>query len=429
MRSHFALLGLVLALCLGPVGLASGQTPAAIDPFFADVVVRGQPVFEVGGLPEATATERAEQINRRLAALLSQDADPAPITVNIESTVEKSDDRPQATLQVNQRLVMTVTEQDALDFNTQVPLLARRWANLLNQAMARTNLAVAVRYRIQNTSQELLKNTLDNLPALVGSLLVLGLTWLMALIVRHAVLVWATNTEGDRTTEELISRLSYGGVWTLGAVVALGVLGLNLAALLGTLGLTSVAIGFSLRDVLSNYISGVILLATRPFRIGDQVVINSYEGTVIQIQLRATTMQTYDGRLVFIPNQEVFQSSITNNTASPVRLSSVTVGIDHNADLPDLFHRIQQQMMQIEGVEPDPPPAVLVRELTPNSVNLEAQFWVNSRKQSFLQVTSHVLAAIKLTLQAAQFAEPIAPAAMATEPIPNEIDAPDISDD
>jgi small-conductance mechanosensitive channel len=244
----------------------------------------------------------------------------------------------------------------------------------------------------------MVRNTLNNLPALLGALVTLALTWLLAAAARHAVLVWAAKTEGDRTTEELISRLCYGGVWTLGAVASLGVLGLNFTALLGTLGLTSVAIGFSLRDVLSNYISGVILLATRPFRIGDQVVINSYEGTVSQIQLRATTLQTYDGRLVFIPNQEVFQSSITNNTAAPVRLSSVTVGIDYTADLPAILHCIQQQMTQIEGVEPTPEPMVLVRELTPSTVNLEAQFWVNSRKQSFVQVTSRVLAAIKLTL-------------------------------
>ncbi|MFQ4134793.1 mechanosensitive ion channel family protein [Nodosilinea sp. PGN35] len=412
-------LGLALSLGLGSLVSHPGlpalaqTTPEAADQFFADVLVRGQPVFQVGALPDVSAGERSQQINRRLAALLNQDADLVPITVNLDR------DRELATLQVNQRVIMTVTEQDALDFDTDLATLAQRWADLLNQATARTNLAVAVSYRIRGTAQQLVRDTLDNLPALLGALVVLALTWLLAAIVRHAVLVWAQKTEGDRTTEVLISRLCYGGVWTLGAVVALGVLGLNFAALLGTLGLTSVAIGFSLRDVLSNYISGVILLATRPFRIGDQVVINSYEGTVTQIQLRATTVQTYDGRLVYIPNQEVFQSSITNNTASPIRLSSVTVGIDHDADLSDLFHRIQQQMQQIEGVELDPEPLVLVRELTPSTVNLEAQFWVNSRKQSFLQVTSQVLAAIKLTLQAAQFAELNDPEAIATEPIPN----------
>ncbi|HSM83607.1 MAG TPA: mechanosensitive ion channel family protein [Nodosilinea sp.] len=427
LRSHLWLLGLALMLTLGlgfsaPIGGGPAQATEVADVFFADVLVRGQPVFQVGGLPDPGApdpgtpgigaTERAQQINRRIAALLNQTGDPDPITVAGDSTV--------ATLQVNQRVIMIVTEQDALDFDTTVPRLAQRWANLLNQAMARTSLAAAVSYRIRATAQQLVRDTLDNLPALVGALLMLVLTWLLAAIVRHAVLVWAEKTEGDRTTEELISRLCYGGVWTLGAVIALGVLGLNFAALLGTLGLTSVAIGFSLRDVLSNYISGVILLATRPFRIGDQIVINNYEGTVTQIQLRATTVQTYDGRLVYIPNQEVFQSSITNNTASPIRLSSVTVGIAHDANLSDLLSRIQQQIDEIDGVELDPQPIVLVRELTPSTVNLEAQFWVNSRKQSFLQVTSQVLAAIKLTLQQAQFAETNAPEAMAVEPIPNE---------
>ncbi|PZO43557.1 MAG: transporter [Shackletoniella antarctica] len=419
-------IALASALWVGPGGLAVpghggqalGQTPPteAAEPFFADVLVRGQPVFQVGGLPDASATDRAGQINRRIAALLNQDTDPEPIAVNRDS------DRNLATLQTNQRVIMTVTEQDALDFNTDIATLAQRWADLLNQATARTNLVAAVTYRIRGTSQQLLRDTLDNLPALLGAVVVLGLTWLLAAVVRHAVLVWAEKTEGDHTTEVLISRLCYGGVWTLGSVIALGVLGLNFAALIGTLGLTSVAIGFSLRDVLGNYISGVILLASRPFRIGDQVVINNYEGTVTQIQLRATTVQTYDGRLVYIPNQEVFQSSITNNTASPVRLSSVTIGLDHSADLPDLFARIQQQMEQIDGVELDPEPIVLVRELTPSTVNLEAQFWVNSRKSSFLQVTSRVLAAIKLTLQEAQFAEPIAPGAIASESLSTEAD-------
>ena len=79
-------------------------------------------------------------------------------------------------------------------------------------------------------------------------------------------------------------------------------------------------------------------------------------------------------------------------------------------------------MEQIDGVELDPEPIVLVRELTPSTVNLEAQFWVNSRKSSFLQVTSRVLAAIKLTLQEAQFAEPIAPGAIASESLSTEAD-------
>lgn len=376
-------------------------TPATSrEQFFADVLVRGKPIFQVGSLNHLSAIDRTTQINRRIAGLLNQTQSLDPITVQYDPQ------RDLATLQINNRVIMTVTAQDALDFDRPVPELANHWADLLQQAMAAPNLAVDVVQRLRGTSQQFVAALVENLPSFLGALLVMLLTWLIALGVRQAALLWAEQTEGDRNTEILIGRLCYGGVWVVGAIIALGVLGLNFAALLGTLGLTSVAIGFSLKDVLSNYMSGVILLAARPFRIGDQVVIDVYEGTVTQIQLRATTVQTYDGRMVYIPNQEVFQNSITNNTAAPVRRSSVMVGVDYSADISQVLHLIVPIVTQVKGVEPMPVPVALVRELAASTVNLEVRFWVNSRRQSFLQVTSDVLQTIKQTLQDAQIDMP-----------------------
>lgn len=396
-------LGLALALWLTP-SVTAQDMPLPAPPaetqnggaeqFFADVLVRGKPVLQVGSLDDLSAMDRVRQINRRIAGLLNQDQPLDSITVNVDESQNL------ATLRLNNRVIMTVTSQDALDFDTSVPELAEAWAARLNEAMVETNLAVDVIQRLQGTFQLFIEGIIENLPLFLGALLVMLFTWLVALIVRRAAMIWAERTEGDRNTELLIGRLCYGVVWVIGAIIALGVIGLNFTALLGTLGLTSVAIGFSLKDVLSNYMSGVILLAARPFRIGDQVVIDSYEGTITQIQLRATTIQTYDGRLVYIPNQEVFQSSITNNTASPVRRSSVMVGIDYDADVDLALQVIRKHVMQVEGVEPHPEPLVLVRELAASTVNLETLFWVNSRRQSFLQVTSRVLETIKLALQA-----------------------------
>ena len=130
------------------------------------------------------------------------------------------------------------------------------------------------------------------------------------------------------------------------------------------------------------------------------MVINQFEGRVTQIQLRATTMQTYDGRQVYIPNQEVFQSSITNNTASLMRRSSVMVGIDYEADIEQAKAEIREAIATIEGIEKDPAPAVLVEELAASTVNLEILFWVNSRRKSFLQATSDVRKAVKERLAA-----------------------------
>ncbi|MGB3199252.1 MAG: mechanosensitive ion channel family protein, partial [Nodosilinea sp.] len=363
--------------------------------FFADVLVRGQPVFQVGSLADLSASDRAQIINRRIGGLLSQDQPLDDVTVQIDG------DRQIALLTVNNRVLMTVTQQDATDFDTTVDALAQQWADRLNEVIAQPNLAIDVLQRLEGTGRQLVDDTIVLLPSLIGALILVGITWMVAKGVRRLGLLWAEQTEGDRSTEILIGRLCYGGVWVLGSVVALGVLGLNFGTLLGTLGLTSVAIGFSLKDVLSNYISGVILLAARPFRINDQVVIGNYEGTVVQVQLRATTMRTYDGRLVYIPNQQVFQSSVVNNTDSPVRRSEVTVGIDYDADISTARQVILEALKQIKEIEPEPPPLIFVEELAASTVNLVVRFWVNSRRQSYLQVTSAAAQVIKEQLQSA----------------------------
>jgi small conductance mechanosensitive channel len=311
-----------------------------------------------------------------------------------------------ATLQINNRVVMTVTEQDAQDFGLEVEILAQKWAKRLEEALQTPPLAIDVGQRLYGTVRQLLDDMIDHLPSLLGAIIVMGITWVLAKGVGYAAFTWAKQTEGDTSTEILIGRLGYGGVWIMGFVIALGVLGLDFGSLLGALGLTSVAIGFSLKDVLSNYISGVILLAARPFRINDQVVISEYEGTITQIQLRATTIKTYDGRLVYIPNQEIFQVSIINNTASPRRRSSVMVGIDYSEDINEAKQIILHLLNNIEKVEKDPSPDVLVRELGASTVNLEVRFWVDSRRAGFLATTSDVTQAIKEKLEKANIEMP-----------------------
>ena len=368
--------------------------------YFADILVRGKPVFQVGSLAQVSARERAKIINRRIASILTQSETVGEVTVKLDSP------RKIATLQINNRIIMTVTQQDAEDLSLDIEALAQKWANQLNRAFDKPPLALDVGQRLSETVRQMLKDTVNNLPSLLGALVIVGITWGTAQGVRYAAFSWAQQTEGDSSTEILIGRLSYGGIWVLGSIIALGVLGLDFGALLGALGLTSVAIGFSLKDVLSNYISGVILLAARPFRINDQVSIGEYEGTIAQIQLRATTMKTYDGRLVYIPNQEVFQASIINNTASPRRRSSVIVGIDYAEEIDKAKQVIYQILDKIEKVEKNPAPDILVRELAASTVNLEIRFWVDSRRGGFLAATSELTQAIKEALEEANIEMP-----------------------
>jgi small conductance mechanosensitive channel len=383
-----------------PASPTPTSSPAVNEPFFADVMVRGRPVFQVGSLANISAEQRTQIINRRISSLLARSEAMGQVNVSLNSQQNY------ATLQLNNRILMTVTQQDAQDFGVDVQALANEWAQDLNRAFDRPPLAIDVVQRLNGTVRDFLRNAINNLPSFVGAIIVIFLTWVIAKIVRRLFFTWAEKTEGDHSTEILIGRLGYGSVWVLGWVIALGVLGLDFAALLGALGLTSVAIGFSLKDVLSNYIAGVILLAARPFRINDQIVIEEYEGTVTQIQLRATTLKTYDGRVVYIPNQEVFLSSITNNTASPRRRSSVMIGIDYQADVSTAKKVIHEAINNLDLVEPSPPPEVLVRELAASTVNLEVRFWVDSRRAEFLDMTSQAIQTIKESLEAANIEMP-----------------------
>jgi len=420
------MIGVAISLSISSVALPQDEdisvptepTSVAIPSdglYFADILVRNRPVFQIGSLPQIDASARADIINRRIASLLSQNETP--------DQVEITPDNPRkiATLRVKNRILMTVTEQDADDFGLSTEALAQRWKQQLDTAFNKPPLAIDVTQRLYITTRKLLRDIVGNLPSLVGAIVVIGTTWGGAKIVRYIAYTWAKQTEGDSSTELLIGRLSYGAVWIVGFIIALGVMGLDFGALLGALGLTSVAIGFSLKDVLSNYISGVILLAARPFRINDQVVIGDYEGTIAQIQLRATTMKTYDGRVVYIPNQEVFQASVINNTASPRRRSSVMVGIDYGEDISQAIAVISQVLENISEVEANPAADVLVSELAASTVNLEIRFWVDSRRSGFLATTSKVAQGVKEALESADIDMPSDIYTLVLREMPNQI--------
>ncbi|MFQ4146627.1 mechanosensitive ion channel family protein [Chlorogloeopsis sp. ULAP02] len=368
--------------------------------FFADIVVRGQPIFQVGSVGDVSAIQRAQIINRRIAGILAQPQ------IGRDVIVVPDPSRGIVTLQVSNRVLMTVTQQDAQDFNLPVEALAQQWASQLNQAFEQPPLAIDVGQRLFVTVRQFQRDSIDNLPSFLGALLAVIATWIIAISVRRLTLFGSRQWEVDHNSKILVSRLVYGIIWVIGTIVALGVLGLDFTTLLGTLGLTSVAIGFSLRDILSNYFSGIILLASRPFRLGDQIVIKEIEGTVTQIQLRATTIKTYDGRVVYIPNQEVFSAIITNNTSSTIRRNSIMVGIGYSADITTAKQIINDAVLQVRGVEAEPKPEVLIRELAASTVNIEVRCWVNSRRLPFLETTSLIAQAIKEALQQAKIEMP-----------------------
>ena len=197
----------------------------------------------------------------------------------------------------------------------------------------------------------------------------------------------------DETTESLIKQVVYYAVVAVGVIVAVDALGFEPQTVVTGLGLTGLALGFALKDIISNFVSGVLILSLRPFDLGDQIVVGQTEGSVERIELRATQIRTYDGRVALVPNADVFTGRIINNTAHPIRRGTVTVMLNYDDDLERAIRTLLAAGSQADGVSNEQNVAVRVSELGENIV-LDLSFWTDSRRSDFNDTCSHVRQAI-----------------------------------
>lgn len=189
----------------------------------------------------------------------------------------------------------------------------------------------------------------------------------------------------------------------LGLFIALSIVIPSLKAgdLVQLLGISSVAIGFAFRDILQNFLAGILILLTEPFQIDDQIIFKNFEGTVEQIQTRATSIRTYDGRRIIIPNSELFTNSIIVNTAFEHRRLEYDVGIGYGDDINTAKQVILQAMRETDGVLQDPAPDAIVVALADSTVNIRARWWVQPpRRTDVLNFQDLVLTNIKNKLVA-----------------------------
>ncbi len=245
--------------------------------------------------------------------------------------------------------------------------------------------------------QEMISGFFKALPQIGLSFLVFGLFYVAATWVRLFVKRVAQAAELTPGAEMVLGRLARWLVIGVGLLVALtiAVESFEPGQLIQLLGISSVAIGFAFHDILQNFLAGILLLLTEPFKIGDQIVVNEFEGTVENVDTRATTIKTYDGRRVVIPNADLFTDSVIVNTAFPLRRAEYQVGIGYSDDIAEAMALILEAMREVEGVLERPAPDVLVSELGDFSVNLRARWWTDSVRSNVLKIQSDVIAAIK----------------------------------
>lgn len=251
--------------------------------------------------------------------------------------------------------------------------------------------------------QRMVNAFLARLPYLAVALLVFVVFYLAAKVLRSVTHRIFQKRTRHRNVGFVVGRLAQGTLVILGLLVAL-VIALPTfrpGQLVQLLGIGSVAIGFAFRDILQNFLAGILLLLTEPFRIGDQIRFGEYEGIVEDIQTRATMLRTYDSRRIVIPNAELFTNSVTVNTAFEHRRLEYDVGIGYGDDTERAKELMLEAMKGVEGVLAAPAPDVLLVDLAGSTVNLRARWWIEPpRRSDALETQDRVLLAIKKTLSA-----------------------------
>lgn len=230
-------------------------------------------------------------------------------------------------------------------------------------------------------------------PEVLGELLVQGVAniiiglivfvafYLGWLVLRPLLRAGLRRGGADETTFSFVETLVKYSVLIIGLIIALDSAGVQTSAVLASLGIVGLTIGFAARDALSNLISGLLIFLDRPFVIGDLVEMEGVYGRVDRITLRSTRIITHDGKMLAVPNTEVINKTVASYTNFPhLRLDiTVTVAVTENLE------RARQILLELIRDDPDyladPLPRVVVTELNDYNVAMELQVWLDNERQ------------------------------------------------
>jgi small conductance mechanosensitive channel len=241
------------------------------------------------------------------------------------------------------------------------------------------------------------------LVALLVAMLFLLLAWGLAALVRHL-----TMRGGRRDLAHMLGSFVFWATMLFGflVVITIALPSMRAGDMFASLGIGSVALGFAFKDLLQNWIAGFFILIRRPFHRGDQIKVGDIEGTVQAVETRATLVRTYSGRLVIIPNSDIYTRAVIVHTAYECRRSEIVVPVGLEVDLDLALRTFHEAVLSVEDVLHEPPPDVLPWEFSQNNVNIRVRWWTKPQRSYEVHTRAAVVLAIKAASEEAGIALP-----------------------
>lgn len=259
-----------------------------------------------------------------------------------------------------------------------------------------STLAVDIQRVVLESINLMITGIFARLPFILAGIIVLIIFWLLSKVVRKLFLVATRKTSLDARLRLLVSRLLVVLVVGLGILTSFTVMipSFEFGSLIAGLGFSSFVVGFAAKDILNNFLSGILILWQRPFHIGDYLFVGKDQGKVEYIGVRATSLRKDDGELVLIPNGDMYSTALTIRGAGAKRRMNLKFNVGYGEPVEKAKTLTRAALDRTPGIVQDPPPRVLVTDLSSDGVNITVNFWIKTNEDKPLEVFDRAAIAI-----------------------------------
>ncbi len=212
----------------------------------------------------------------------------------------------------------------------------------------------------------------------LGAILILLLAWFVAKWASAAVVRFFERHDIDVTLGKFTANMVRLLIMAAALIVALGKFGISIGPFVAAIGAISLSVGLALQGTLTNYGAGLGLILSRPFVVGDTVLVNDTYGVVEEIRLGYTTLRTEDEELITIPNKYMIGEILVNSFA--YRVVETTVGIDYGDDPEKAIALIREVLAGFEALSQENAPLVGIEKFGDFSIDIGVRYWAPTRK-------------------------------------------------
>ncbi len=245
----------------------------------------------------------------------------------------------------------------------------------------------------------ILTNVVEFAIKLMAAIVLFGIALFLASFLSRKLEKFLTGRGVKEELKRLLTRLTRWSIWIGGGIWALSFVGFNVSAFIAGLGVTGLVLGFALQDISRNFTAGALLMLQEPFNFGDYIQVAGYEGTVTDIQLRATELLAPDGVKVLIPNGDVFTNTIRNFTKTNRRRVELTVGVAYDSDLEQVTRVALDAIREVPGLLNDPEPILFFHEFGDSAIVFSIRYWFDTTENDVFMARDIGVKAIKTAFE------------------------------